>query len=140
MARGYADYEGEKRGLLSEAELAEREGNYVTITGLGADKTFEQSAIALRTVPAGKTLYVTTLTVYCVASNAADADNNQFFEVEVYAPSVATLHLKAGGNGGLVLLLRQPIKVAAAGLFTVYAFSYANHNVDLYITARGYEI
>ena len=136
----YPDFEGGKVRLLTERQWAEFEGLAVTIANSGGAKTFGQSVVATRLVDADKTLYLTSVAIVIVATNAADADNNQFGYMDIRSPDVVTWHGKAGFNGGIYIELDQPIKVAGGKDVYIYGFSYANHDVDIAVFARGYEI
>ena len=125
--------------LVIRSEWAELEGYYKVLTATAVNKTFGQTASVVYLVPGGKTLYITTLMGTALASLAADADNNQMCFVEFYAPNVATLQSRWSANGGNVIPLSQPIKVAEGGLFIATITNYSNHAQDLSISARGWE-
>ncbi len=140
MASGYPDFEGDKSGLRLQSNWREFGGKRKVLTGVKVSATFKQSAVILYVVPSGLTLYVTTLSIACIASVAADGDNNQFCFVELSAPSVLDKQVSAGLNGGGIFPLGQEIKVAAGETLFATLYSYANHNVDLALTIRGYQI
>lgn len=140
MTHGYPDYEGGKQGLLEQSQLAEKEGNYFVLTAVGNNKAYLESAAELYDVLTGNTLYITTLTALIYATLVGNADLNQMCYIEVYAPSVATLQVQFTLNGGGVIVLKQPIKVSAGGRLIIYIYNVANHNCEIALTARGYEI
>ena len=140
MSSGAPDYSGKKVDVILRAEWEVVGGKDKVFTGAAGSKAFGEYIRVSYTVPVGKTLYINTATAVIVASAAADGDLEQHCYLEVTAPDTATFHLRAGGNGGVVIPLTQPIKVTAGGLLTIDLVSYANHNVGLALSVRGYEI
>ncbi|KKN28995.1 hypothetical protein LCGC14_0848610 [marine sediment metagenome] len=140
MASGYPDFEGSKSGLYLQSNWRELGGSRKILSGVKTGATFKQSAEILHVVPTGLTLYITTLSASCIASAAADGDNNQMCLMEIFAPTILDKQIAAALNGGGIFPLGQEIKVAAGETFTGYLYSYANHKVDLVLVVRGYEI
>ena len=140
MARGRPDYSGTAVDVQLKAEWEERHGNRKHVTAVKSGAAPGEYATTTYTVPSGKTFYVTTITAAGWASDAADADLPQHIWIEVYAPDVATLHIRMGGDGGVGLALSQPIRVRGGENLILYCYNASNHNMELSITARGYEI
>ena len=138
MARGYPDFEGNKRGMYSPAEWAAKEGDDKNFRVAGLNKTFAQIATAAYAVPAGKTLYIVGMAINSTAVNAADADNNH----HVFGGISEGLTIKSqlGGNGGAGITFSKPHVIAGGTNFNYSVVSGANHNVNMALTAWGYEL
>ncbi|KKL71320.1 hypothetical protein LCGC14_2096140, partial [marine sediment metagenome] len=131
---------GDKSGLYLQSNWREQGGSRKILSAVKTGATFKEKATILYIVPSGLTLYITTLIAKCVASVVADGDNNQMCLMEIFAPSILFKQIAAGLNGGGVFPLGQEIKIAEGESFFGYLYSYANHDVDLTLVARGYEI
>ena len=140
MAHGQPDFQGGKYGLLTEAELAEREGYRVTIPVSGPNIAPGGFITTNHTPVAPLTLYITDITATIIATAVADRDNNQICHLDVRTPGALDLHVFAGGNGGIVCPLAKPIKVEGGDTIWLILYNFSNHNCDLFLTARGYEI
>ena len=140
MPSGYPDFEGNKSGLYLKGSWSEQGGLRKILSGVKVNAAFQENAFILYTVPAGKTLHITTLSAYCVASAVADADNNQICTLEVFTPLASDRQILAGLNGGGVFPLEQEIRVNEGDDFLELVYSYCNHTVNLACTARGYLI
>jgi len=140
MAHGYPDFEGNKAGLYSISYWAAFEGKEIVLENAGVNQAFGAALNATRTPVAPKTFYITDVSFYAGASNAADADNNQFAALLIFLPFPGTIVLALGGNGGRTEVLERPIRVVATATVTAAIYAYANHDIDMGFTVGGYEI
>lgn len=136
----YPDYQGEKAGVYLEPEWAAREGRDRLFTMLALNQTFGMFAGVTYIVPVGRTLYITYISVYCGATNAADADNNQMVHLVIFTPDVLTRAIRLGGNGGFSMVLIQPLVIQAGVFVSPRIYARANHAVDMSFSVGGYEI
>lgn len=136
----YPDYEGNKSGLYSIGYWAAREGCEIVLQNAGVNQAFGATINATRTPAAGRTFYITDVSFYAVASNAADGDKNQFAALVIFLPFPGTIVLALGGNGGRTEILERPIRVDAGVTVTAMIYAYANHDIDMGFTVGGYEI
>lgn len=113
----------------------------------GADKNFHTYALnkapgtsisATYTVPADKTLYITSFTMSCWGNTAADRDLNQIVIGELW--SGATVLVDIGGNGGAGITFSKPFAIAAGVVLTYLVANCSNHNANIDVTAIGYEV
>ncbi len=113
------------------------------------DKLFTASGVALAwedfisvayVVPAGKTLYITHASCKINADAAPDADKPQNASFILTAPNIATPVAHLGVNTGGFMQFPRPIRVDAAGTFTVFLYSEANHATFAALSVGGYEV
>jgi hypothetical protein len=119
---------------------AAKEAKEKVLIGLKAGAVFGEYSTVSYTVPAGKTLYIPTVTGAAVASVAANADLPQHCVSEVRAPVIGTVQIYSGSDGGGPVPLDTPIVVDAGELVVGYLTNYANHAMDLIQVLRGYEL
>ena len=106
----------------------------------GDDKAFEDQVGVTYNVPAGRTLYITHVTFACVANLAVSGDLNQMCYCFLNDNTAATNHLRIGGNGGGSVILSKPVVIPAGHQVGAYIVSYANHAVNMGVSAFGYEV
>ncbi len=115
----------------------------------GVDKAFEAFAFnqgygaainIVYVVPAGKKLYIVSLSSRCLASAAADGELNQFCETLVWDTTDARDGWRQGSNGGIGIILSPPFVVPAGHTISANIYVYANHNCNIYVIAKGYEV
>jgi hypothetical protein len=126
--------------LMPRPNWAAVEGKEKALLGLAGPAAFLANAHVIYTVPAGKKLYIVTASAAIVASAAADGDLPQHGQLDIRAPDIGTIQLYVGGDGGFAIDFSTPIVVDAGDLVAAYLTSYANHNVDLVLSLRGYMI
>jgi hypothetical protein len=137
MTTGYPDYEGNKSSVYSVEEWSVIEGVEKNFVLTAADKGFEETATSAYAVPAGKTLYISGMSLVVRASAAADADNNQM--------GAATLDTDGGnlaligGNGGVPIVFKRPVVAPGDQDFNYTVTCYANHDCDMVLTLWGWE-
>lgn len=139
MTSGYPDFEGDKSAVFSKADWAALMGIDKDFSGIGTDKAFNASTLVTYTVPAGKKLYIVQASIGIFASAVANADNNQFGYLYLYNATTAANLAFVGVNGGGSLMFPKPIALTALQVFRLYGVSKANHDVDIYISASGWE-
>jgi len=140
MARGYPDFEGDKKGLSQEPGWAAFEATDRNFSLISANLAWEDDDTSDYVVPAGSTLYITSLTFAAYASLAADANNNQHAEVCLQNHTTFATHVSLGGNGGNSINLSKPIVIPGGQTFRLYVESKANHTIRIWATAHGYEV
>lgn len=138
MASGYPDFEGPKVKVYLTPEWAAKEGTDKNLNGSASAVSFGAGKWIYYAVPAGKTLYVTSVQAGAYADAAADGDSNQICLLSV-ARGGASIAWGVG-NGGVVLPLSKPIVLDAGEVFWLGCHSYANHDVDVVVSAQGYEV
>lgn len=90
-------------------------------------------------VPAGRTLFITSIQAYIYGFAAGDRNSNQFFVGEAYTDS-GSFTVQFGGNGGAILDFTKSLRVDALDTVNFYIRNYANHNVNMGISIQGYQI
>ena len=126
--------------LMPRPNWAAVEGKEKALIGVKGNAAWLDNAHVIYSVPPGKKLYIVTASWAVTASAAADADLLQHAQVDIRAPDIGTVQLYAGGEGGGAIDFSTPIVVDAGDLVASFLSSYANHNVDLALSLRGYEI
>lgn len=139
MASGYPDYQGDKAAVFTPAEWAAFESRDKSLVATAINKTFGQWVLLSYTVPAGKTLYIVQSSIAILASAAADGDNNQFGYLYLYNFTTGLNLAFEGCNGGATILFPKPETLAAGEVLYVYGVTRANHSVDLWVSATGWE-
>ncbi|GAH90745.1 unnamed protein product [marine sediment metagenome] len=91
-------------------------------------------------VPASKVLYITQFALRATASVPANGDLNQFVVGSITEfPSGATL-LYLGGNGGAAMTFSTPIPINDGHEVRFFVACQANHNLNVWVSAGGYEV
>ena len=90
-------------------------------------------------VPITRTLFITSLQAYIYGFGAADRNLPQHFVGEVYTDS-GSFTVQFGGDGGAVLDFTKSLRVDALDTVNFYIRNYANHAVNMGISAQGYQI
>ena len=135
----YPDYQGEKQGIRTVDDVSAQYGRrrIVAANAIGGYGTVDTTNLLV--VP-GLTIYITELTLYCYASAAADADNNQIAIASLFEASGIPVPLGwIGGNGGGTMTFRTPRRFVAGEVIRVVAAVYANHNCNAPALAIGYD-
>lgn len=140
MARGYPDFTGPKVGVYLQPAWAAKEGTDKNFQGSSVNEAWTNGPNILYTVPAGKTLYLITLSFLICANAEADADKNQIGIAYVYNVTTATPLVDIGGNGGGFCSLNKPIVITGGQEVQIAAINKANHAVDIQVSAQGYEV
>jgi len=140
MARGYPDFQGDKKGLSEEPEWAAFEGVDRNFSFITVNLDFEDDDTSDYVVPAGSTLYITSLTFAVYATLEGHADNNQHAEVCLQNHTTFATYVSLGGNGGGSINLSKPVVFPGGDTFRIYIESKANHVIRVWATAHGYEV
>ena len=142
MARGYPDFEGGKAGTYSIDEWAASEGYdqnlYTTANNIAINGNTNLTYL----VPAGRTLYIVSISIFAFGFNDADKDNNQMCSVRLLKtlPLPQELLAGIGGNGGAGIVFRKPVRFTTGQTLTLYGDNRANHAQTIGINALGYEV
>lgn len=140
MPRGYPDWEGNKSGLYPKPEWAAFEGRDKNFYAVRNNAGINLSVSTAYTVPAGKTLFITSLSFMAAAAATADRDNNQMCMGWIYDFTLLTTLWSQGGNGGGSTPFNKPFVFTTGTRVIFQCTNHANHNCNLTIAANGYEI
>ena len=140
MSSGYPDYEGGKQRVYSVADWAALFGVDKTFRATGVGQVYAGTATGNYVVPAGKTLYIVQASVEIHADAAANAELNQMTSFWAGDATAGSYPLFAGGNGGVVVPLVEPLIIPAGHIFLYHADVWANHACTLNLTISGYEV
>jgi len=88
-------------------------------------------------VDAGKTLYITNMSVCIFASNVADRDANHH-NFAAYIAYNGTWLEEIGGDGGGSWHFNVPIVIPGGNTATLFCYNRSNHECTIFVTARGY--
>jgi hypothetical protein len=115
----------------------------------GEDKDLDTAIVGLSaftssygsyTVTAGKTLYITDVSFSIDANAAADGDKPQHGKIWLENDTDGQSLLWIGGDGGGGMPLSKPIKVASEKVLRIHGFNKANHDLNIYVSVKGFEI
>lgn len=126
-------------GVYLQPEWATKEGKDKTFLFSGVNKAVDDSVSDSYSVPAGKTLYITSIQASTYASASAEADKPQHFLAGIWTDS-GSFDVRFGGSGGAVLSLPQSLRTGIADQVNFYIYNFSNHICNLGINAQGYEI
>ncbi len=140
MAHGYPDYEGDKQRVYLVPEWAALGAVDKTFVSGDTGKARNDSVVVNYIVPAGKTLYITTLSCYSGASGAADSDLNQMCKIVCGDATTGTNFWTQAGNGGVGAVLSKPGVIPAGHQAQFSVVNLANHNCDIGLSVLGYEV
>jgi len=138
MTRGYPDYEGGKSGVYLKPEWATVEGITKTIYGLAMNVAPGDYALVSYTIPTGKRLFITQASCAVKAYDVEDRDNLSNHKMDVVVDS--DVYWTQGGQGGLGMVLTQPIRAEAGSLAKLFTFNYSNHYLNIWESLVGYEV
>jgi hypothetical protein len=136
----YPDFEGDKSGLYLKPEWSAKEATdktFLAAEGSGLF-TFGSQAVVYYDVPADKTLYITQISVFSGAWDAANADKAQHVQGLIGDNGVWGWY--AGGDGGCSQAFSNPIVIKGGHEASFVAINYANHACAVALSAKGYEI
>lgn len=140
MARGYPDYSGGNVNLYLLPEWAIAEGNGKAFWASGTNKVRGGSAYVDHTVTEDKVLYVTSWSIYSLATLDADGDKNQIVNGYITEIIGSTYYGSIGGNGGANTIFVPALRFTYGQTVRFIVFNQANHNCAITLAARGYEI
>jgi len=140
MANDYPDFEGDKSGIHLKADWAAHEGIDKNIFATLTNCVKNAVVVGSYLVPAGKTLYVTEFSFAIWATNAADADNNQFGYAYLVELGLGLVTDIVGGNGGGFMPLAKPAVFTAGQTMRAVVSCQTNHFSEIRVTAHGYEV
>jgi len=132
------DFKAQSVGVYGQPDWATLQGIDKNVTVFTANKVFGERVELEYVVPANKTLYVTQIFFANKAYNAADANNNQICDVDLY--SGANFMLNVGANGGGSVILPKTCVVEGGTTIYVYCYNRANHASSPACGFAGYEI
>jgi len=125
-------------GVYLQPEWAALQGIDKNFIGIATNKAWEESVEVTYTVPAGKTLYITSVGGSSYASAQANADLNQICRIGL-AFGIITL-CQLGGNSGCGLTFSKPYSIAGGQTMSLWIVNEANHITNLRVFANGYEV
>jgi len=132
------DFNPSAQAVRTIADWAAFEGTDKNFTAEANDKTFGTGTYVWYIVPTGKTLYITGTQASVRARLAADGDKPQMCQLSFVKTGNDVAW--GGGNGGVALTFSKPIVFGAGSLLELFITSYANHTVNVYVSAQGYEV
>jgi len=133
------DIKAQSVAVKSQGEWSPQAGQQKYFTATQLNVGFNTEAYAQYAVPTGKTLYITHLSFSANAAAVANADNHQHAKVYISIVGVGFLAY-LGGNGGGGISFPTPLKVSAGETFNLSIIAFANHNLDCFACAAGYEL
>lgn len=140
MASGYPDFEGQKQKIYLTPEWATLAAKDKLFNGQALAESYKGALTVTYAVPSGKTLYLTFFGFNCMANAVANGDLNQMALARVAVITVQNVLFRFGGNGGNAAIFNTPIEIEGGDALYLQVISYANHDVDLELTAGGYEV
>lgn len=136
----YPDYEGGKSKLYSGADWAAHEAYDQNFEAVAINCAYGVGVFVAYAVPATMTLYLTQLSSVCMASVAANADNNHFNQAYIFNNTTGLYLLRLGSNGGGAIALNKPLVIPGGDTVHIGIIAMANHNCDVVVNAGGYLI
>ncbi|MHA1287161.1 MAG: hypothetical protein ACTSPB_07115 [Candidatus Thorarchaeota archaeon] len=127
-------------GILLQPEWAAKENLDKSIRALGTNKAFEEKGFTTYDVPAGKTLYIVSVSFVQHVNTATDYDHHLWGIVYLSDNTTATTLCKVPGHGGGSLILPKPVVIPAEHEFLLEVINYSNVNCYLDAVALGYEV
>lgn len=127
-------------GVYLQPEWAAKEDLDKSVRAYGTNKGFEASAATSYNVPAGKTLYIVSVSFIQHVNTATDYDHHLWGEVHLIDDTSGVTLYKIPGHGGGNLILPKPAVIPAEHTFQLYIINYSNVNCYLDGVALGYEI
>ena len=127
-------------GLYNIAEWAAREGKEVYIEALKSPAAFDQGKNTYYAVPAGKILYIVSMSFIQVVNNAADYDHHLWAAAWLYDNSDTTHVYRLSGAGGANLTLPKPLVIPGGHTAVLSVVNQSNVNCKVQAVALGYEI
>ena len=132
------DYSPTAVDVVLRPEWAAKEGTDKDIRGSAGSTAFAGALDIDYTVPAGKTVYITSISVAAAAIALADAGKHQTVRGSLLI--AGSEHFELGGDGGQALAVSKPIVALAGELIRLRVFQYAEHASALFGAWNGYEV
>lgn len=140
MASGRPDFSPTAVDVVLRPEWAAVESKDKQFYATAVNVASAGNVVLNYVVPVGKTLYITEYSFSISATNpAVDGEKNQMGEGLIFNTTTATTLIKIGGNGGFGFTLPKPLAISGETV-TFIAYNASAHNVDLGVTALGYEV
>jgi len=140
MAKGRPDYSPTAVDVVLRPEWAAKQGTDKSFYTYKTDAAAMTGVASTYTVPAGKTLYLVSVSVLSNAYDSADAEKNQMVEADLVELVGATCLWQQGGNGGMHAAFPTPIVLSAGQQLSMTVSNFSNHVSSISITVLGYEI
>ena len=127
-------------GVYLQPEWAARENLDKSIRAYDTNKPFEGSASTSYVVPAGKTLYIVSVSFIQHVNAAVDYDHHLWGEVHLIDMTTGATLYKVAGHGGGNLILPTPAIIPGEHEFQLYIINSSNVNCYLDGVTLGYEM
>ena len=126
--------------LWLQPEWAAREGNDKSFYLEAGNKGWAECEVLYYEVPAGKTLYINSMTFMVVSYEPANADKDQMGLMFCEDSTTGLRRIYQGGNGGGASSFPTPIVIPAGHKVAFAVCNRANHSCEIRLVAIGYEI